>query len=256
MQVKKAPAEKPEEIRPVETATEAPDAQPADTAAPEQPVQVQETVEAGDNTAVDEAAMDATVVETNSAVETPIDETVTEEAPSAVEEVQTAAPENVPAAEEAVVETPEAQAAISDVKEQLGSSDRMRGHLMQYSIAQVKLNPWFGTGDVKYYYQITEEYGFLQSSHNFIIEALNCYGIFGLVFVVLLFTAIILDTGLFRKQLARDWQYRIAMLMAVGVYLAMGFVQPVVFDCLVCLVFVSTVSACKKHMAAEALPAE
>ena len=131
---------------------------------------------------------------------------------------------------------------------QINASDRMRRDLLQRGIEQVKQNPLLGSGDVEYYYQVSEKYGFKQSSHNFIIETLICYGGIGLLMIAILFFAIIKETKLFAKATGKMWRHKIVLIQTLGFYFAFGLVQPVVFDSLICLLFVLIVAVCRNEL--------
>jgi len=133
-------------------------------------------------------------------------------------------------------------------QKQINASDRMRKRLMQWGIQQVKESPLFGTGDVMYWYQMNRRYGFMQSSHNFLIEAMVCYGTIGLVIMAALVIALLAEAKLFAKPLRYRWSYRVTILLTAAVYFAFGFVQPTVFDSLICPLFVLTIAACRKAL--------
>ncbi len=168
-------------------------------------------------------------------------ETPTEAPTQAPTEAPTEAPVQVPTTPE-----PPSQVQNQDqvaAQEQIAASDWMRKNLMQQGINQVKENPWFGTGDVMYWYQVNETYGFMQSSHNFLIEAIVCYGIIGLLMIAALFVAILAEAKLFTKMALRRWNCTVALLLTIMFYFAFGFVQPTVFDLFICPLFLLTVAA-------------
>lgn len=124
----------------------------------------------------------------------------------------------------------------SEALEQIGRSDEMRSDLMKQGMAEIRKNPIFGTGDLYYTYDLgykTME----QTSHNFIIESLVCYGIVGTVMIALLLLEIFKQCGFFRKESIKNWRIWASILLVSLYYFAFGMVQPSVFNTLVCPVF-------------------
>jgi len=153
--------------------------------------------------------------------------------------------------------TPEAPTEPSDQEEnedqlkaqnQIGASDYMRKRLVQHGIKQIKENPLFGNGDVLYQYRLSNNYAPMQSSHNFIIEAMVCYGAIGFGMMAALFVALLIEAKLFERSALRRWNYKVTMLLTIGFYFAFGFVQPTVFDVFICPLFVLIVAACRKAL--------
>lgn len=132
-------------------------------------------------------------------------------------------------------------------EEQFSRSDYMRKDLLQRGIEQVKLNPLLGTGDVAYECQIGD-YKAIQSSHNFLIEAIICYGCIGLVIIAGLFITLIVDTKLFRRETRTKCKSKIVLILTVLFYFAFGFVQPTVFNYIICPLFVLIVAVCRKSL--------
>lgn len=123
-------------------------------------------------------------------------------------------------------------------QEQVNASNQMRSELVAMGMEQIQLNPWFGTGDVMYVTMPREDFIAIQSSHNFLIEALICYGIFGLLMLAGLVISLIGEIGLFKKSGKGKWGIKIALFLTLFFYFAFGFVQPTVFNCIICLLFV------------------
>lgn len=119
--------------------------------------------------------------------------------------------------------------------EQINRSDSMRQDLMNMGIEQVKQNPIFGTGNVTYSYFVSG-YFFKQSSHNFLIEALVCYGIIGVLFLIIFIFIVISKSKIFSHK-NKLWEYKISTLLVFIVYFAMGSWQPLTFNILVCPMF-------------------
>ncbi len=132
-------------------------------------------------------------------------------------------------------ETPvEVTQSLSSSALQIGYSDSMREDLMHLGIEQIKKNPWIGTGDILYYYQISEDYGTEQSSHNFIIESIICFGIIGLCLLGVFFF-FWLKTYFFFSGISLQWLF---MFLSMIFYFSFGFVQPIVYNELICPLFV------------------
>lgn len=126
-------------------------------------------------------------------------------------------------------------------QEQIAASNWMRKLLVQRGIEEVKRNPLFGTGNVMYQYQLGPDNFILQSSHNFLIEAMTCYGFVGLAMVAALFISLLAEAKLFTKLALRRWSDTVTLLLVVVFYFAFGFVQPTVFDVFICPLFLMTV---------------
>lgn len=137
-----------------------------------------------------------------------------------------------------------------EAEEQASRSDYMRKYLIQCGIDQIKMNPLVGTGDVMYEYQLGN-YRTIQSSHNFVIEVLVCYGTIGLVMIAVLFIALVIDTKLFVKSTRGARKHKEVLALTILFYFAFGFVQPVVFDVLICPLFVVIVAACREVLLEE-----
>ena len=129
-------------------------------------------------------------------------------------------------------------------------SDSMRKALVQLGIDQIKLNPMFGTGDVTYEYQLGD-YKAVQSSHNFLIETLICYGAVGLLIIAALFIALVVDTKLFARSIWVAWKQKVVLVLTILFYFAFGFVQPIVFSPIICPLFVFSVAMCRETVLEE-----
>ncbi len=145
-------------------------------------------------------------------------------------------------------EDSEDDAVRHEAQQQTVRSDQMRSQLFQMGMDQVKLNPWFGTGDVLYYYQISETYGVMQSSHNVVIETIICCGIVGCVMIIALFLAIVADAKFFVSGGRSKRPYKIVMVLSTMIYLGIGLIQPIVFHPLVCPVYVLSLAACRQKL--------
>lgn len=128
-------------------------------------------------------------------------------------------------------------------QEQVDASNQMRSELVAMGVEQMQLNPWFGTGDVLYVTYPRPDFKAVQSSHNFLIEAIICYGVFGLIMIAGLFISLIGETGLFVKMGKEQRRTKIVLLLTLFFYFAFGFVQPTVFNPIICLLFVMAVAA-------------
>lgn len=122
-------------------------------------------------------------------------------------------------------------------QEQISASDGMRADLINMGIEQIKLNPLFGTGDVLYPYAMSETYIPTQSSHNFIIESLICYGIIGTALLAVLFLMLIVDAHIFSKDNQLLWREKLSLLLTLVFFFGFAMVQPTVFSQFLCPVF-------------------
>lgn len=130
---------------------------------------------------------------------------------------------------------------IIGAQDQIGRSDTMRAELMKKGLDQVWKSPFFGTGDLYYTYDLgykTME----QTAHNFIIESIICFGLFGTLMVLLLLLAILKQCGFFGKPGTPNWRLRIYILVAMLYYFALGLVQPSVYNTLVCPMFLAVMA--------------
>lgn len=117
--------------------------------------------------------------------------------------------------------------------DQIERSDTMRSELVKMGLEQVKLNPFFGTGDLYYSYDL----GYMkldQTSHNFIIESLVCYGILGTLMIAVLFIAILVECKIICKPLLKLWRFKVSAAGTMVYYFAFGMVQPSVYNTLLC----------------------
>lgn len=139
-------------------------------------------------------------------------------------------------------ESPEQDQAAA--QKQINASNKMRKKLVQLGVNEVKKNPLFGTGDVMYWYQVNKTYGFMQSSHNFLLEAVICYGLIGSAMIAALFISLLAEAKLFTKRALQRWNYTVVLALTAVFHFAFGFVQPTVFDIFICPLFVLTAAAC------------
>lgn len=143
--------------------------------------------------------------------------------------------------------SPNPDAYFIEVAEaQIQRSDSARTSLLKSGIEQIKINPWFGTGDVVYEEsrQVAGmgEYTHKESSHNFVIETLVCYGLIGFIFVGIIFSMIVFNTGVFKKKINCEWCQRISMAAVILCYFAMGFTQPSAYNALICPLFLFVIA--------------
>jgi O-antigen ligase len=129
-------------------------------------------------------------------------------------------------------------------QEQIEASNWMRKLLVQKGLEEVEANPWFGTGNVVYFYRLGENNIVRQSSHNFLIEAIICYGLVGLAMIAALFVTLLIEAKLFAKRVLRRWNDVVTLLLTMAFFFAFGMVQPTVFDVLMCPLFLMIVMAC------------
>lgn len=119
--------------------------------------------------------------------------------------------------------------------EQTNNSDNMRAVLVNWGINQIKQNFLFGTGDVEYVYHITETYAVMQSSHNFLIESLICYGAVGTVLLLALFASLIFETKFFRRK--GVFHDLFCLIVTMAFFFAFGMVQPIIYSYIMAPVF-------------------
>lgn len=123
-----------------------------------------------------------------------------------------------------------------NIDSQIDRSDSMRADLQKTGIAEIKKNPIFGTGDLYYTYDMgykTME----QTAHNFILECLVCYGALGLLMIGILLLLILIRCGFLQKPSRQSIAPAIGLLLVMLHYFALGFVQPSVFNTLLCPLF-------------------
>ena len=129
---------------------------------------------------------------------------------------------------------------------QVDRSDKMRSDLVNLGLEEVRQHPWIGSGNVTFSYKVSKNYIAEQSSHNFIIETMICYGLIGLVLVATLFITLLIQSGLFRKSSRSAWLYRLCLLQTLVAFFGLGFVQPTVFSPLTCSLFVLILAASRQ----------
>lgn len=120
--------------------------------------------------------------------------------------------------------------------EQIQRSDSMRNDLMKMGIDEISKNPLIGTGNVTFLYPVGE-YEFQQSSHNFLLETLNCYGVIGLLFIIAFIVVALYNSKVFSRKNKGPWQNKASVLLTFAIFFAMGSLQPLVFNILLCPVF-------------------
>lgn len=131
-------------------------------------------------------------------------------------EKSTMDPSNIP--------TPEQSAS-----DQITRSDSMRNDLLRMSVEQVKANPLFGTGDVLFSYDVAGQ-TFEAPAHNFILATLNCYGLVGLLLLVILVFSILIRNRAFCIFDTCAQETRLLFLLTLVAYFGMGMVQATVYD--------------------------
>ena len=175
---------------------------------------------------------------TDSSVSDPVTVAPPATDPPAAEPVTTAPPATDPPATEPVTTAPPTSNPVQDAAlDQIGRSDYMRSVLVSWGMDEIYKNPFFGTGNVTFLYVLNAERAVEQSSHNFIIETIICYGLIGLVLLAALVSIIVIKTGIFSKDSASQWLYKISVGLTIIYYLALGLVQPTVYAPMICLLF-------------------
>jgi len=123
-------------------------------------------------------------------------------------------------------------------QQQINNSDAMRSDLIQMGLEQIEQNLWFGTGDVEYPYAMAEDYIPNQSSHNFIIETIICYGLIGSILLIVLLVLLVLTTHIAKKPWSADWRIRISLMLTALFFFGLGMVEPTVYNKIMCPTFV------------------
>ena len=114
----------------------------------------------------------------------------------------------------------------NEIADQIERSDVGRKKLMQHGLNEFCKNPILGTGDVYYKVKMTDSYTASQSSHNFIIESLVCYGIIGCVLMGWLCYVILKKIlSLIHSKIKRKMLY-----LTVGAFILMCSFQPLFFN--------------------------
>lgn len=162
------------------------------------------------------------------------------QAPTEPSEAPTEAPTEMPTATPVGVSPEQDKTAA---QEQIEASNWMRKRLTQRGIYEIEKNVLFGTGNVLYNYQLGPDYVVVQSSHNFVIEGLICFGAIGFAMIAALFIALLIEAKLFTKMARKHWNHTAVLVLSIGFYFAFGFVQPTVFDVFFCPLFLLLITA-------------
>lgn len=120
--------------------------------------------------------------------------------------------------------------SIEEVQKQIGYSNSMRIDLIKMGLAQIKQNPLFGTGDVFYSYDMSEDRIVEQSSHNFLIESMVAFGAIGTVLLGTLIMLMLKDVMQFQRVSGGIKAVDVTVWVVVFYFFAFGFVEPTVFD--------------------------
>lgn len=155
--------------------------------------------------------------------------------------------ESIP--EESVPEEGEESESLTQI--QINQSDNMRTDLIKMGIGQIKVNPWFGTGDILYPYAISEDYIPEQSSHNFVIESIIAFGIIGFLLLIVLFFSILQTTGIFMKGAHSCREIKLSLILTLFFFFGFGFVEPTVYNHLLTLAFAICLAAYRFIIAEE-----
>lgn len=116
---------------------------------------------------------------------------------------------------------------------QISRSDSMRSDLLKMGLDQIKKNPLFGTGHIFFNYYVSG-YVFKQAPHNFIVETLVCYGIIGTILLAIMIIMIIAQCGFFSKWTSKDFRMKASICLICMCYFAISFVEPLMYNILVC----------------------
>lgn len=123
---------------------------------------------------------------------------------------------------------------MADIAEgQISRSDSMRENLSQYSLEQVRKNPWIGTGDVMFEHTYNQQTQTINAPpHNIFLQTLNCYGIFGLLQIALILICMLIKAGLFQFR-DKKWADRIGLTILLAGFFSISMIQATAYDILV-----------------------
>lgn len=117
-----------------------------------------------------------------------------------------------------------------DVESQTSRSDFGRFELYDWGYTEFLKSPIIGTG-VVYFSQTIDGMGeYIQSSHNFVLEILDCFGLLGLVQVIMLFIAMFL-------QIPRDNGGKSYFMIVSFAFFGYAIFQPFLYDPLAFLTY-------------------
>lgn len=138
-------------------------------------------------------------------------------------------PGEEPPGEEPPSKKPSNDPAFKEAQEQIERADSMRGDLVRLGMEQIRLNPVFGTGDVLFDY---EWWGIVyqQTSHNFLIESMICFGAAGTVILMVIAVAILIRIKIFSRENHRFWPYKLSAFLTIFFFMGQGFVEPIFYD--------------------------
>lgn len=124
-----------------------------------------------------------------------------------------------------------------DVEGQISRSDAGRFELYDWGYTEFLKSPIIGTG-VVYFFQTIEGMGdYMQSSHNFVLEILDCFGLLGLVQVIILFIAMLL-------QIPKNNGCKSYFIILSLVFFGYAMFQPFIYDPLAFLTYCVSVLIC------------
>ena len=121
-------------------------------------------------------------------------------------------------------------------QEQIQRSDAMRGALFNASLEEIKKNPIFSTGKTFFQYTTSGGEEFNVPAHNFVLTALNCYGIVGFGIIIAMFIALLLKHKLFCFKQENSF-INLLVWSVIIIFFGIGMVQASVFDILVMPMF-------------------
>ena len=124
-------------------------------------------------------------------------------------------------------------------QEQIQRSDAMRGALFNASLEEIKKNPLFSTGKTFFEYTTSGGEYFNVPAHNFILTAINCYGIIGFCGIIAIFIALLLKHKLFEFKKENSF-INLLIWSVIIIFFGIGIVQASVFDILVMPMFCIT----------------
>ena len=119
----------------------------------------------------------------------------------------------------------------------------MRDDLMKLGISEVKNDFLFGTGNVNFDYIVNEDL-ISQTPHNFILESLICFGLFGtiLLAIIALYIIVIL---LLNKSLALS--AKLNLIILVCILFGYSLLQPTLYNYIILPVAVLTIVSLRQY---------
>lgn len=116
-------------------------------------------------------------------------------------------------------------------------SDLMRDDLMKLGIAEVEKNLFWGTGNVNFDYVVNEDL-ISQTPHNFILESLICFGLFGTILLAII-ALYIICSFLLKKDIL--FSSKTNLIVLVSILFGYSLFQPTLYNYIILPVAVLTI---------------